>query len=198
MLKLHDFILSGNCYKVRLLMSLLGVTAEVVAVDLKNGEQKRLPFLELNLWGQVPVLVDGKLVLRDSQAILVYLARQYGGETWLPSDPGSLALVMQWLSTAALDIQQSLAAARVYHLFGRQLDIEAATTRSNDTLATIDRHLAPRQWLELDRPTIADIACFPYIALAADGKIALTDYPHVIAWIDRVKQLSGFVNMPGI
>jgi glutathione S-transferase len=138
MLKLHDFILSGNCYKVRLMLSLLGVKAELVAVDLKHGEQKTPKFLALNLWGQVPVLVDENLVLRDSQAILVYLARHYGGEAWLPSDPASMALVMQWLSTAALGIQQSLAAARVYHLFGRQLDIETATTRAYDVLTTID------------------------------------------------------------
>jgi glutathione S-transferase len=65
-------------------------------------------------------------------------------------------------------------------------------------LAVIDRHLAQRQWLELDRPTIADIACFPYIALAADGKISLNDYPNLVSWIDRVKQLPSFIGMPGL
>jgi glutathione S-transferase len=182
MMKLYDFTRSGNCYKVRL---------------LQGGEQKTPEFLKLNCWRQVPVLVDGNFVIRDSQAILVYLARRYGGESWLPSDTESMSLVVQWLSTAAHDIQQGLAAARVYHLFDRQLDIETATTRAYAVLKVIDRHLSQRQWLELDRPTIGDIACFPYIVLAEDGKISLTEYPNVIAWLDRVKQLPNYVEMSG-
>jgi glutathione S-transferase len=105
MLKLYDFALSGNCYKIRLLMSLLQLESELIPVNLKGGEQTTPKFLELNQWGQVPVLVDRDLVLRDSQAILIYLARRYGGETWLPSDPESMGLVTQWLSTATHDIQ---------------------------------------------------------------------------------------------
>jgi glutathione S-transferase len=195
MLKLYDFSLSGNCYKVRLLLSLLGLESELVTVDLQGGQQKTPVFLELNLWGQVPVLVDGNFVIRDSQAILCYLAQRYGNESWLPSDPESMGLVMQWLSTAVHDIQQGLAAARVYHLFGRQLDIETATVRAYAVLTEINRHLVQRQWLELNRPTIADVACFPYIALAEDGKISLTDYPHVVAWLKRVKQLPNYTEM---
>jgi glutathione S-transferase len=198
MLKLYDFTLSGNCYKIRLIMSLLNLEHELVPVDLKSGEQKTPAFLQLNPWGQVPVLVDGNFVLRDSQAILVYLAQRYGGESWLPNHPASMGLVMQWLLTAVHDIQQGFAAARVYHLFGRQLDIETATARAYSVLKVIDPHLAQRQWLELDQPTIADIACFPYIALAEDGKISLADYPNVLDWIARVKQLPGYVGMPGL
>jgi glutathione S-transferase len=195
MLKLYDFKLSGNCHKIRLLLSFLNLEYESVLVNLAGGEQKTSEFLELNLWGQVPVLVDGTLTIRDSQAILVYLARRYGGEVWLPSDPESIGLVMQWLSTAVHDIQQGLAAARVYHLFGRQLDIELATTRAHAVLKVMDRHLRDRHWLELERPTIADIACFPYVAIAEDGKISLTNYPNVVAWIDRVKQLPNYVDL---
>ena len=62
----------------------------------------------------------------------------------------------------------------------------------------IDKHLTDRKWLELDRPTIADIAAFPYIALAEDGKISLAEYPHILAWIERMKQLPNFIGMPGI
>jgi glutathione S-transferase len=198
MLKLYDVTMSGNCYKVRLLLSLLNLEYEPISVDLRNGEQKTSEFLELNQWGQVPVLVDGNLVLRDSQAILAYLAKRYGTESWLPNDAESMALVMQWLSTAVHDIQQGLAAARIYHLFGRQLDIEAATERAYKVLKIVDRHLSQRQWLELDRPTIADIACFPYIALAGDGKISLADFSNVANWCDRVKQLPGFVGIPSL
>ena len=131
-------------------------------------------------------------------SFLVYLARQYGGD-WLPTDAKSMSQVMQWLSTAANDVRQSFEPARWYYLFNRsQVDIEAAQTKAYALLDIIDAHLTERQWLELDRPTIADIACFPYIGLAADGQISLDNYPHVISWINRTKQLSGYVSMPGL
>jgi glutathione S-transferase len=198
MIKLYDFILSGNSYKIRLMLSILGLEYESISVNLKAGEQKTPDFLSINPFGQVPVLVDGDLVFRDSQAILVYLVQKYGAASWLPTEAESLGLVMQWLSTANLDIQRSLAAARVYHLMGRQLDIEVATAHAHTVLGVINQHLAQRQWLECDRPTLADIACFPYIALAADGKISLADYPHISAWIARMKQLPGYIGMPGL
>ncbi len=198
MLKLYNFTRSGNCYKVRLLLALLKLDYELVPVDMKNGEHKNPAFMALNPWGQVPVLGDGDLVLRDSQAILVYLAQRYEGAAWLPTEAKDLGLVMQWIMVAEHDIQQTLTAARAYYLFGRQLDIETATARAYSVLQIIDHHLAHRQWLELDRPTLADIACYPYIALAADGKISLADYPQVGAWCDRLKQLPGYIDLPGI
>jgi glutathione S-transferase len=198
MIKLYDFPLSGNCHKVRLLLSFLKLDYEKIPVDLKGGEHKQAPFLQLNPFGQVPVLTDGETVIRDSQAILVYLARQYGGEDWFPVDAALMAKVMQWLSTATREIAVSLAAARVYHLFGSKADIETLENQSHALLKVINNHLNDRNWLEGEHPTIADIACFPYIALSGDAKISLTAYPHVIAWVDRIKQLPGYVSMPGL
>lgn len=197
MLKLYDLNLSGNCYKVRLMLSLLGLEHELVAVNLSAGEHKSSAFLTLNPLGQVPILIDGDVVIRDSQAILVYLARRYGGEDWLPVEAEAMAKVGQWLSTAANEIQHSVAAARLHFIFNAKIDLELAQSRAFKILQVMDGHLQ-QDWLEGDRPTIADIACFPYIALAADGKIALEDYPHVIAWISRIKQLPGYVGMPGL
>jgi glutathione S-transferase len=198
MIKLYDFPLSGNCHKVRLLLSFLKLEYEKIPVDLKGGEHKQAPFLQLNPFGQVPVLTDGETVIRDSQAILVYLARQYGGEDWFPVDAALMAKVMQWLSTATREIAVSLAAARVYHLFGSKADIETLENQSHALLKVINNHLNGRNWLEGEHPTIADIACFPYIALSGDAKISLTAYPHVIAWVDRIKQLPGYISMPGL
>jgi len=65
-------------------------------------------------------------------------------------------------------------------------------------LQQLDEHLRDRAWLELDRPTIADVAVFPYVALAPDGKIALDGYPHILGWIDRIKSLPNFVAMAGL
>ena len=83
-MKLYDLELSGNCYKVRLFAALAGIDLELEPVDLPGGDHKQSPFIALNPWGQVPVLADAGVDLRDSQAILVYLARQYGGNQWWP------------------------------------------------------------------------------------------------------------------
>lgn len=199
MLTLYDFALSGNCYKVRLLLSFLAIEHTAIDVDLTARAQKLPEFLQLNALGQVPTLQDGDTIIRDSQAILVYLARRYGGESWLPSDAEGLAKVTQWLSTAANEIANGLAAARVYYLMNRtEIDIERATARAYAVLDTLNRHLQTRVWLEFERPTIADIACFPYVALAHQGKIALSEYPFVAAWVERFKQLPHFIAMPGL
>lgn len=199
MIKLYSYQLSGNCYKVRLLLSLLGIEHEIIPVDLGKGEHKSPEYLQLNPFGQVPVLVDQEVVLADAQAILVYLARQYGGEDWLPVDAEPLSRIVRWLSTAAGEIRQGPELARRYYLFGsKNINIEMATQQAATILELLNAHLSDRQWLELDRPTIADIAAFPYVALAADGKIDLTPYTNVLAWIERIKQLPGFVDMPGL
>ncbi len=198
MLKLYDLTLSGNCYKVRLMLSLLGLEHELVPVNLQAGEHKSSAFLQLNPLGQVPVLIDGDVVIRDSQAILVYLARRYGGEDWLPIEAEAMAKVGQWLSTAANEIQQGIAAARLHFIFNAKIDLDLAQSKAYKVLQVIDDRTSWQNWLEGDRPTIADIACFPYIALAADGKIVLEEYPNVIAWINRIKELPDYVGMPGL
>lgn len=196
-LKIYDMPLSGNCYKVRQLLSFLDIAFDVVPIDLLNKQQKTPEFLALNTFGQVPVLNDGDLYLRDSQAILFYLAATYDDGTWLPRDAIGMAKVMQWLSTASNEIANSLAAARVFYLMKRpDINLQVATTRAHSLLNIINQHLATRAWLELDRPTLADIACFPYIAMAHEGKISLEHYPHTLAWIERFKQLPRFINLP--
>lgn len=198
MIKLYDLTLSGNCYKARLMLSLLRLEHELMPVKLQAGEHKSEAFLKLNPLGQVPVLTDGDVVIRDAQAILVYLARRYGGEDWLPVEAEPMSKIMQWLSTAANEIQHGVAAARLYYLFNAQIDIEQAQQKAYQILQILNQHLQERNWLECDRPTIADIACFPYIGLAQDGKISLEAYPYVNTWIKRIKQLSGYVDMPGL
>jgi glutathione S-transferase len=200
MMKLYGHEVSGNSYKVRLMLSLLNLEFEWSKVDLMKAEQQSPEYLAMNPFGQVPLLVDGETKLADAQAILVYLARQYGGEKWLPVDGLALAQVVRWLSTAAGEVLQGPANARLYHLFGAgtKINIERATQKSEFILTQLDRHLSTRTWLEFEHPTIADVAVFPYVALARDGKISLDGYPNVLAWIDRVKQLPGYIPMTGI
>lgn len=199
MITLYGHELSGNTYKVRLFLELLNLNYEYKPVDLIKGEHKQPSYLAINPFGQVPALVDGDLILQDAQAILVYLARQYGGEDWLPTDAISLSRVVRWLSTTAGEIRQGPENARLYHLFGaKTINIERATEKANFILKQLDDHLSTRNWLEFDRPTIADIAAFPYVALAPDGNITLDGYPHVLEWIERVKHLPNFRGMQPI
>lgn len=200
MMKLYDMHFSGNCYKVRLLLSFLQLQYQLAPVNLLAREQKSDTYLKINELGQVPALEDEGRYLRDSQAILVYLARQYDTTNqWLPANAYEQALVSQWLSTASNEIANGLAAARVFHIFKRQeINIELVTARAHHILQVINQHLQQREWLELERPTIADVACFPYIAMAHEGQIDIQAYPHVAAWVERFRQLPYFVAVPDI
>ena len=197
-MKLYDLERSGNGYKARLMLALLGLPYEPIRVDLPSGAHKLPEFMALNPFGEIPVLADGDLVLRDSQAIVAYLARKYGGDSWFPSEPANMARVLQWVSTAANDIARGPADARRHDLLGYKIDIEKARAQSLRIIGIIEKHLEGRDWLELGRPTIADICCFPYIALSHQGGVPLDDFPNARAWIARIKKLPGFVPMPGI
>jgi len=154
--------------------------------------------LQLNPLGQVPVLVEGNTTIRDSQAVLVYLARRTEREDWLPLAAEPMARVMQWLSFAAHEINTSLFITRLHFRFGMNFDWETAQQRGKQVLQLLDEHLQKRNWLEGDRPTIADIACYPYVGLAAEGEVSLEPYTHVLAWIERIKQLPDYEAMPGL
>jgi len=197
-MKLYNVEFSGNCYKARLLMSFLQLECELIPIDVTKQEQKAPAYLRKNPLGEIPVLEDGDLVLRDSQAILVYLARKYGNKDWLPSDADDLALVMQWLSIACNEIARGPMDARAHFKFKLDNDIEQAHKNSKRILSIIDDHLDDREWLELNRVTIADIACYPYIALAHQGGITLNPYPNIKSWIKRIKALPNYISMPGL
>lgn len=195
---LHDLELSGNCYKVRLFAALAGIPLPLAPVDFLGGEHRRPPLLALNPWGELPVLQDGDLVLRDSQAILIYLARRHGGHAWRPDSAAGQAEVAQWLSVAANEIQHGPCTARLIDKFGYELDKSVALGKAGRILGLLETHLATHDWLALGRPTVADCAVFPYVALAPEGGIDLTPYAAVRRWLARVKALPGFLGMPGV
>lgn len=196
MLTLYDFELSGNCYKIRLFTALLGVPLALVPVNLRSGEHKQKPYIDKNPFGQVPYLEDEGMSLRDSNAMLVYLARKYGGEAWLPLDPVELAQVVAWLQVAGNEIERGPADARRSLKFGNALDGNLAREKAVRILTLLNSHLSQKPWLAADRITIADIACMPYVALSHEGGIPLTDYPAIRDWIARIKALTGFIGMP--
>jgi glutathione S-transferase len=197
-MKLYDLEASGNAYRARLFLSLLGLEYERVTVNLMKGEHRQPWFLKLNPRAQVPVLDDDGTVVWDSMAVLVYLARKYGGEKWLPLDAKAMAEVMQWLAVMENETLYGLGKARIICKFKFPGNLEEAKQLGRKGLDVLEQRLAGHPWLALDRVTIADVGCFPYVALAPEGEIPLDDYPSVRAWIERIKALPGFVGMPGI
>lgn len=197
-MKLYDLEVSGNCYKVRLFAALAEINVDLHAVDFMNQEHKSESILKLNSFGQLPILQDDQITLRDSQAILVYLANKYAGEAWWPFEAHLQADVMQWLSVAANEIYHGPNMARLVVKFSAEADYEKALHNSHKILSIIDQHLSSNNWLAANRPTIAECAIFPYIALANEGKIDVSKYKNIVKWLNRVKELPGFISMPGL
>jgi glutathione S-transferase len=183
---------SGNAYKARLLLSMLGIAYEPVPVDLAHGEHRQPPFLRLNPRGQVPVLEDEGRVYWDSTAILVYIARKAGAEAWLPLDADGMAEVMQWLALAQNEIRYGLQAAYVILAYRRPGHLEECQALGRVALQVLEGRLGAHDWLALDRPTIADLACYPYAASAPEARIPLEPYPAVTGWIRRIEALPGW------
>ena len=168
-------------------------------VDYREGrEHKSDAFLAMNPLGQVPVLTDTgedggeRVVLRDSQAILLYLAKRYGDERWQPEEPEAAAHVMEWLSFAANEIHNGLAFTRALIKFSRPGDEAFHRTIGERCLALLDGHLENRDWLVGGGPTIADLACYPYAKLAPDGHFEPDAHAHLRAWMDRIEALPGY------
>jgi glutathione S-transferase len=193
---LRRFALSGHCHRVELFLSMLGLPAKMIDVDLRKGEQRQPAFLALNGLGQVPVMQDGDVVLADSNAILVYLATKYGDESWLPRSPEEAARVQRFLSIAAGELAKGPATARVIKLFGAPLDLAAAQAVTSRLFGMLEQHLSQSPFLAGEQRTIADLANYTYIAHAHEGGISLDPYQNLRAWLARVEALPGFIPMP--
>ncbi|WP_260956088.1 glutathione S-transferase family protein [Pseudomonas citri] len=195
-IKLYNFPRSGHAHRVELMLSLLKLPTELIFVDLVNGAHKQPDFLALNAFGQIPVLDDQGVILADSNAILVYLAKKYGNGRWLPTDPVGAAKVQRWLSVAAGQLASGPGIARLITLFGAPFNAEEVIGRSHALLKVLDQELAETAYLAGTEPTIADVAIYTYTSHAPEGNVSLDDYANVRAWLARVEALPGFVGMP--
>src|SRR5215510_5499102 len=138
MIRLYDFELSGSCYKVRLLLNILKVSCERIPVDFINKEHKSERFLALNPLGDIPVLEDGGIRLRDAQAILVYVARQYDrSNTWFPDAPDAMGKIMQWLALGGHELMAA-AGARLVKMLSYPLDLAALQARAIVAFRVLD------------------------------------------------------------
>ncbi|CUJ98859.1 Maleylpyruvate isomerase [Ruegeria denitrificans] len=194
-IRIHSFPLSGHAHRAVLFANLAGINHDVIDVDLAGGEHKREPFLSLNPAGQVPVLEDGDVVVSDSNAILVYLARKYA-PSYLPTDPAREAEVQKFLTLAAGEIAFGPAAARLINVFNAPLDKDFTHATAAKVLTKLDAHLEGREWLVGDAPTIADVAIYSYSAHAPEGDVSLEPYANLRRLLANIEALDGFVPMP--
>jgi glutathione S-transferase len=200
---LYDYILSPSCYRVRLMAALAGIRLDLRAVDFHPGAEHRGPeLLALNPAGTIPILTDGDVVLNQSSAILTYIAAGHAPE-WLGDDtPEMRARVAQWLAFSQR-LTDSAGAARLHDMLQMPGDIVALRHAATRALRELEAAISAARrrgglFLAGDRPTIADIACFPYVALAPDGGLPLDAYPSIRLWMRAIRGLPGFVEMPGI
>ena len=197
-MKLYDFGRSGNCYKIRLFLSLLELPHETVTVNLPGGEHREPWFLRINPEACVPVLVDGDLTLQDSSAILVYLARRWADGSWLPQEPLEAARVTRWLAFEQGMMRYGLARGRSIALnnpirLAGTGSLEECRRIGADALALLETQLTRTAWLVgNDRPTIADVACYPYSLLAPEAGLSLEPYPAIRRWFGNIEALPGY------
>lgn len=192
-MKLYHHPISGHAHRARLFLGLLGLEHDLIEVDLANGAHKSPAFLTLNPLGQIPVLEDGDIIVSDSNAIMVYLAKKTGATNWLPEDAEGAARVQRWLSIAAGQIAFGPAAARLVTLFDAPFDADEVISRAHAVLGRIEDHLKTQDWLAADHPTIADVALYSYVARAPEGNVDLGAYGKVRGWLARMEELPGFV-----
>jgi glutathione S-transferase len=195
MLKLYDSRLSGNAWKVRILLRQLGIPFERVTFDLTTGATKTPEFRAKSKFARIPVLEleDGRTIV-ESAAIMFYLAE---GTPFLPDDRYLRAEVMSWLTFEQADLLRAIALPRFYHMRG---NAEQMASRIADfqegaypALDKVDAWLADHNWLVAERYTIADIGMFGYVSMAHEGQYEMERFPGIRAWLERVKSQPDWV-----
>ncbi|MER5114866.1 glutathione S-transferase family protein [Serratia marcescens] len=194
---LYGTPLSGHVHRVALLLRMLALP--YAWVEASAEVRQSAAFRRLNPFGQIPVLQDGDLTLADSNAILVYLVKRYAPDShWLPEQPVAAARVQAWLSKAAGEVRYGPASCRLIAQFAMPEDYQAARAVSDRFLPQMEQHLSERDYLATEHPTIADLACHSYVAVAAEGGISLAPYPAIRRWAARIAALPGFFAMPAL
>ena len=198
---LHEDPRSGNCYKIKLTAAILGISIETRQYDIMAGETRTPEFLaNVNSNGRIPVLQIGDRFLPESNAACWYLASE---SKLVPEDRFEQADMLRWMFFEQYNHEPNVAALRFWLRFvgegnlseQQRALIPAKRVAGQDALALMDKHLSDQLFFLIDRPTLADISLFAYTHLAEEGGFGLENYPAVCRWIDRIKDLPGFVPM---
>ncbi len=201
-MRLHSAPRSGNSYKVRLLLGLVGTRCEVVDYDTRGGETRTPGFLEsINPDGKVPVLELGDgTMLPESGAILYYLAE---GTPYLPKGKLERAQVLRWMFFEQYSLLLYLGRPRLWRMSGveitgqRKAQLERLFEQGYRALGVMERHLGNHEYFVGENPTVADVALYAYPRLCPEGGYELEGFPAVRAWLERISSLPGYVSPPG-
>lgn len=190
MLRLYDFLPSGNSYKIRLLLAQLGISFKRVDVDILNGETRTPGFLQKNLNGKIPVLeVEPGRYLAESNAILVYLSKE---TEFFPKDSFQQAQVLQWLFFEQYSHEPYIATSRYWISILKQAEeyqelLAQKQKPGYGALAVMEQHLRDHPFFVGDRYSIADIGLYAYTHVAEEGGFDLSNFPALQAWLERVQ-----------
>ena len=197
--RLHDYLPSGNGYKVRLLLTQLGIPFQRIEYDIARGETRTPEFLEnVNANGRVPVLeTEAGTLLPESNAILFFLAE---GTPFLPEDRLEKARTLQWMFFEQYSHEPNIAVARAWlHVFDvemtaeRRAALEARQKLGYDALGVMEEHLQSNDYLVGGRYSVADIALYAYTHVADEGGLDLGGYPAILAWLERVSSQPKYI-----
>jgi glutathione S-transferase len=190
MLKLYDYLPSGNSYKVRLVLAQLGIPYERIDIDILKGQSRTPEFLAMNPNGRIPLLeIAPGNFLAESNAIMFYLAK---GSALLPEDPLHQAQVLQWLFFEQYSHEPYIATSRFWiALLGKEREYREELAKKRGpgyaALKVMDQHLGARDFFVAGRYTIADIGLYAYTHVAPEGGFDLSTFPYILAWLERVK-----------
>lgn len=203
MITLYDHPRSGNCYRVRLFLSLIGLASRRVFVDVLARANHTEAFERVSAFRQVPAIQDGDdEPIWDSHAILLYLAHRYAPKWIAPSD--QMGQMHAWISVSTNEIANSLQPLRLTKVVSTEeaahhlgvdaslLDVAGLERKTHRTLAAFNKRLTEHEWLAVSR-SVADVDCYGYLALAEEAGIDIADYPAVAAWRHRIEALPGYV-----
>ncbi|MCW6053423.1 glutathione S-transferase family protein [Lyngbya sp. CCAP 1446/10] len=197
MFKLYEYAPSGNCYKVRLLLTQLNLAIDRTPINILQKESRTPEFLVKNPNGRIPVLeiAPGKLLF-ESNAIMFYLSE---GTEFFPSDKFERALVMQWLFFEQYSHEPFIATSRFWYLTGKAEQYQAALQQKQApgyaALGVMEQHLEQNDFFVGDRYSIADIGLFAYTHVAGEGGFDLTRFPEIQSWIERIKYQPRYISI---
>jgi len=190
MLRLYDYLSSGNGYKVRLLLTQLAVPFERIELDIDRGETRTADFLAKNPNGRIPTLeVAPGVFLPESNAICCYLA---DGTALLPAERLARAQVLQWMFFEQYSHEPNIATVRYWLTHDqltpkRRAQLDGKRANGHAALAVMEQHLRGRAYFVAERYSVADIALYAYTHVADEGGFDLAPYPAVVAWLARVR-----------
>ncbi len=198
MLRLYDFLPSGNGYKVRLLLTQLGISFERIEINILKGETRTPEFLSKNPNGRIPVLeIEPGKFLAESNAIVCYLGE---GTLFFSNDAWERAQILQWLFFEQYSHEPYIATSRFWiSILGKAEEYQNALNQKRElgyaALTVMEKHLSKHQFLVGERYTIADIGLFAYTHVAGEGGFDLTKFPAIQAWIERIQSQPKYITI---